>query len=1338
MAVNLSQYKKKELVIKVFVESLNAIFNTHTFEWCEEKNDKNATVFDVCTRTKQYGYIKHNKNEKLIDQTYSLLQNAMQLLAILLDKLEQENLLNNQREHLKKFVNKQTFDLLEKQAELKTQNEEYEALNEELIQTNVELNQLNEELQNAKEKSEKNENKLKEAQSLAHIGNWELDLISYKLTWSDEIYRIFGCKPQEFGATYDAFLDFIHPDDREFVNNSYLNHINTKAPYDIIHRILLSNGEIKYVNERCKSDFNEQGKPLRSIGTVADITEQIKHEKELLRSEQELKKAQEITHIGSWYLDVATNEVIWSEELYKMYGFDPKLPVPPYIEHQKLFTPESWELLSNSLAKTTETGIPYELELKTVKKDGNNGWMWVRGETVLDTKGKTIGLWGTTQDITERKNIQQELIKAKEKAEENQQKLQIKNEEYETLNEELIQINNELTKAKEQIEENEAFLLNIFENIPNMIFIKDANDLKFVRFNKAGEQLLGYNREELIGKSDYDFFSKEQADFFTSKDKAVLESSDLVIIEEDNINTKFGSRVLNTKKIAIKDKNGINKYLLGISEDITEKKKIENELILSKEKAEVNEQRLSAFINSIPDIICYKDGNGKWLLANDADLELFCLTGVDYFGKTDIELSEYTNEIYKNAFINCMETDEEAWNNKTISNGIEIIPTVNGDKKVYDIYKVPVFDQNGERKGLAVIGRDISKLHETQENLIYAKEKAEENEKKFSAITNQAHEGIALSDLTGNYTFVNPAFCKMTGYSEKELLKLNIKDLKANDQAPVFEESKTTKARKQIQVKLKRKDESEFYTEMISRVITFDNQDFVLETVRDITEQKKAEEALKNSLQRLNEAQRQAHIGSWELDLINNKLVWTDEIYRMFEINPKKFGATYEAFLDVIHPDDRDTVNFAYTNSLKTKSSYVVEHRLLLPDGRIKYVHEQCETFYDGNKPIRSIGTVQDITNRKKSEEALKDSELHYHQIVDLSQNMIVIHQGGKIVFINDAGVRLLGASSPNQIIGKPVLNFVPQSHKQISKERIKLAQINGPKKSQVYEQKLIRIDGTLVDIELMGTSINYRGKEALQFVARDITDRKKAEEEIQKLNKELEQRVAKRTTQLESANKELEAFAYSVSHDLRSPLRSIDGFSQILLEEFQDKIDVLGKDYLHRIRIATQRMAQLIDDILSLSRVSRLGLNIQKLNLSETAQIIANDLLATQPERKVKFIIHDEIIVLADANLMYIVLENLIGNAWKFTSKHPTANIEFGVQLQNSKSVYFICDDGAGFDMNFAQKLFGVFQRLHTVKEFEGTGIGLATVQRIIHKHGGKIWAEGKIEKGATFYFTI
>jgi light-regulated signal transduction histidine kinase (bacteriophytochrome) len=224
----------------------------------------------------------------------------------------------------------------------------------------------------------------------------------------------------------------------------------------------------------------------------------------------------------------------------------------------------------------------------------------------------------------------------------------------------------------------------------------------------------------------------------------------------------------------------------------------------------------------------------------------------------------------------------------------------------------------------------------------------------------------------------------------------------------------------------------------------------------------------------------------------------------------------------------------------------------------------------------------------------------------------------------------------------------------------------------------------------------------------------------------------------LEASNRELESFAYSVSHDLRAPLRTIDGFSQIIMDDYSAKVDEQGRDYLLRTKSATKKMGQLIDDMLKLSRITRQELKREEVDLSMMARKISAELSKNQPERQVEFVIKPGCTGACDRQLIGITLENLIGNSWKYSSRHPSAKIEFGTMEKDGKTAYFVRDDGAGFDPVYADKLFAPFQRLHTASEFQGNGIGLATIQRIVRKHGGSVWAEGQVEKGATFYFTL
>jgi len=255
--------------------------------------------------------------------------------------------------------------------------------------------------------------------------------------------------------------------------------------------------------------------------------------------------------------------------------------------------------------------------------------------------------------------------------------------------------------------------------------------------------------------------------------------------------------------------------------------------------------------------------------------------------------------------------------------------------------------------------------------------------------------------------------------------------------------------------------------------------------------------------------------------------------------------------------------------------------------------------------------------------------------------------------------------------------------------------------------------------------------------LAAAVAERKSAEEQFRHLNLELERRVQQRTAQLEGTNKELEAFCYSVSHDLRAPLRTIRGFSEVLLEQYRPHLDARGQDYLRRTSEAGLQMDKLIEDLLKLSRVSRSEIQHADINLSAIAEEIAADLAKTEPGRTVEFSILPGVVAKGDERLLRLVIDNLLRNAWKFTQKQPEARIEFG-RANGDTSPFFVRDNGVGFDMAYAAKLFGVFQRLHSAAEFAGSGVGLAIVQRVINRHGGRVWADAKVNLGATFYFTL
>ncbi len=349
---------------------------------------------------------------------------------------------------------------------------------------------------------------------------------------------------------------------------------------------------------------------------------------------------------------------------------------------------------------------------------------------------------------------------------------------------------------------------------------------------------------------------------------------------------------------------------------------------------------------------------------------------------------------------------------------------------------------------------------------------------------------------------------------------------------------------------------------------------------------------------------------------------------------------------------------------------------------------------------------------------------------------IIVADTRGRIVLANTQAHRMFGYEE-GELVGRPVEMLVPD------RARDRHAALRAGYHAQPRTRPMgagldltgRRKDGSELPVEISLSPMKTREGLLVTSVIRDITERKKIEDHIRTLNEDL----GRRNTELTAVNRELEAFSYSVSHDLRAPLRAIDGFSQALLEDHTDRLDEEGHEHLHRVRAAAQRMAQLIDDLLDLSRVTRREMRRERVDLSALARETVEQLRKSDPERAVKAAIVDGAVTEGDSHLLRVVLENLLGNAWKFTAKRPGARIEFGMTtMPDGERVFYVRDNGVGFDMAYAGKLFGAFQRLHGMKEFPGTGIGLATVQRVVHRHGGRVWADAALDRGATFFFTL
>jgi len=668
-------------------------------------------------------------------------------------------------------------------------------------------------------------------------------------------------------------------------------------------------------------------------------------------------------------------------------------------------------------------------------------------------------------------------------------------------------------------------------------------------------------------------------------------------------------------------------------------------------------------------------------------------------------------------------------------------------------------------------------------------------------IIDNSHSLIYLTDLEGRFILANQEMGTLYGKKKEEIIgkgreEIMLKELaeqhRNNDlmviqtkQAITFEEENDEA------------DGRHYYLTQKFPLIDTNKQVYAIGGIStDITDRKVAEEKLKRSEHDLSEAERVGKTGSWNYEVATDSGSWSANMYRIFDVDPEmSTELVFNHFVEnIVHPDDREHLLSVFADALSGKRPYELEYRILKKDGSIINIYSIAETLRDENgKGIRMIGKVEDITERKKAEDEIVRLSRVYMVLSNV--NKAIVHTREKLdlfdkicrIAVEDGNFLMswFGMVNPqtNKVdvvasygksdgyldnlsidLGDEVLSSGPTGRSIIEGETVYCNDIAIDKSMFPWREKAMergyqssialplkisgKVTGTLTLYSDEVSYFNDMEIDLLDKLAMDISyalefldveaERKHSEEEILMLNKTLEQRVIERTAQLENANKELESFSYSVSHDLRSPLRGIDGFSLALLEDYHDKLDETGRDYIDRIRTATLKMDRLIDSLLRLSRISRIEMNFEEVNLSFIVQEIANSLTETDSSRNVSFLIPENIITSGDPNLLKIVFENLLSNAWKFTSRNDTTVIEFGTLKENSKTVYYIRDNGVGFDMKYVDKLFSAFQRLHSEKEYPGVGVGLSTVQRIIRRHHGDIWAKSQLNEGTTFYFTL
>ena len=670
-----------------------------------------------------------------------------------------------------------------------------------------------------------------------------------------------------------------------------------------------------------------------------------------------------------------------------------------------------------------------------------------------------------------------------------------------------------------------------------------------------------------------------------------------------------------------------------------------------------------------------------------------------------------------------------------------------------------------------------------------AEARLRDQEEKYRLLVENQTDLVVRIDTEGYFEFVSPSYCELFGKTQHELLGKKFIPL-------VHEEDResTLKAMAAIYeppytAYIKQRALTQYgwrWLAWTNKAVRNDEGEItaIIGVGRDITEREIAEAKLRESEERYRLIFEHSPVG----------IFYYDTTLRITALN-ERFAEIIGAHRDRLRQlDMTKLVDQRVLPAIKSavqgqEGKYEGPYETTTSKRKISIAMVTAPYYKDGEVQ-GGIGIVQDITQRNWVESkqkqllaTLRRRNTQLHTAVEVAKSAITILDTEKLmqhtvnliqerfdfyyvgIFLvdeaheyavlragtGDAGQQMLSeghrlAVGGESMIGWSVDNAQARIALDVGEEAVRFDNPHLPRTRSEMALPLVTHGHAIGALTVQSTEAAAFSEEdiaVLQAMSDQLAtaiENARLFEERRRFSEELEQRVVERTAQLKAANKELEAFAYSVSHDLRAPLRSINGFSQALLEDYSDNLDDVAQDYLQRVRKASQRMGQLINDLLKLSRLTRGELHRTRVDLSAIAAEIIDDLQKAHPEREVNCDIAPHLIADGDARLLSVVLENLLGNAWKFTQKSEHAKIKVGRTegKEDGQTAFFVHDNGAGFDMAYADKLFTPFQRLHRMTEFEGTGIGLATVQRIIHRHGGQVWAESEVGNGATFYFTL
>ncbi len=863
----------------------------------------------------------------------------------------------------------------------------------------------------------------------------------------------------------------------------------------------------------------------------------------------------------------------------------------------------------------------------------------------------------------------------------------------------------------------------IMDSVPALIFYKDL-DHCLVQVNHELTRLMGMTRAELVGRTNTQLGSPEAAQYHRDEDEVIATGQPKRHLIEPLL-TSAGVRWLQTDKIPRRDADGRIVGVIGFAVDITERRHAEEQMA-----------RLAAIVNSSDDAIISKTLEGIITSWNPGAEKVFGYSAAEAVGKPMLMLFPPERVQEEAVILARIGRGESVTHFETVR--------VRRDGRLMDVSVTisPITDSAGQIIGASKIARDITEQKRADQTL-------RDSEARKAAVLDTALDCIITMDRDGRIVEFNPAAERAFGHSRSEAIGAMMADLvippawrerHERGLAHYLATGEGTFLGKLLELPALRADGSEFPAEIAINVMEVNGQPMFTASLRDITERVQAAAALREREESFRTMANSIPQLAWNARADGFIFWYNQRWYDYTGTTPAQMeGWGWQSVHD---PERLSKVMEQWTGAIASGQPFEMEFPLRGADGKFRRFLTRAQPLKNAaGQVVQWFGTNTDVDELKRVEDSLRKSE------ASLADAQSSAKMGNwELDFATQTGTwsaEMFRLFDRDPALGVPSFaefETLPHPDDRESFARLHPAAVAA---GRSFEQdfRVIRPDGSIRWIAGRAEMILDANGNPVRMIgtSQDITERKAAAAVIHKLNAELEQRVIERTAQLEAANKELEAFSYSVSHDLRAPLRGIAGFSQALDESCGKRLEETERGYLSRVRAAAERMGQLIDDLLDLARVSRVEMVRQPVDLSALARGVVADLQQQAPARVVAVEIADGLEAEGDPRLLRVLLENLLGNAWKFTGKHAQPTIAFRSLMDDSnQQVFLIRDDGSGFDMQYAGKLFGAFQRLHALADFPGTGIGLATVQRIVHRHGGRVWAEGAVGRGATFFFTL